>query len=325
MVNLPRFLARRLVQAVLTLLIIVVLLFLLLHSAPGDVVDVLAGEAGTASPEYLTQLRAQFGLDQPVLVQLYRYVLRVLSFDLGYSFRTSQPVSALILARIPATLLLLGISITTAIGAGVVLGVTAARHVNRPLDNAISLLALVFYATPIFWIALMMIVLFSVQLGWFPTGGMMTLGAPMPPLARAFDVARHAAMPSAALSLFYVAIYTRLMRASMLEVQGADYVRTAQAKGLASSTVAWQHVFRNALLPIVTMAGLQIGSIIGGAVLIETVFAWPGLGRLASEAVFQRDFNLLMGILIISSILVLVMNILVDVVYALIDPRISLS
>lgn len=325
MVNLPRFLARRLVQAVLTLLIIVVLLFLLLHSAPGDVVDVLAGEAGTASPEYLAQLRAQFGLDQPVLVQLYRYVLRVLSFDLGYSFRTSQPVSALILARIPATLLLLGISITTAIGAGVVLGVTAARHVNRPLDNAISLLALVFYATPIFWIALMMIVLFSVQLGWFPTGGMMTLGAPMPPLARALDVARHAAMPSAALSLFYVAIYTRLMRASMLEVQGADYVRTAQAKGLASSTVAWRHVFRNALLPIVTMAGLQIGSIIGGAVLIETVFAWPGLGRLASEAVFQRDFNLLMGILIISSILVLVMNILVDVVYALIDPRISLS
>ena len=132
-------------------------------------------------------------------------------------------------------------------------------------------------------------------------------------------------MPSAALSLFYVAIYTRLMRASMLEVQSSDYVRTAQAKGLSDGTVAWRHVFRNALLPIVTMVGLQVGSLIGGAVLIETVFAWPGLGRLASEAIFQRDFNLLMGVLVISCVLVLVMNIVVDIVYALVDPRIILS
>lgn len=312
-------------QSVLTMLVIIVLLFVLLHSAPGDVVDVLAGEAGAATPEYLAQLRQQLGLDRPLIIQLYKYALNILSFDLGVSLRTNQPVFQLILERLPPTFLLLGISITTAVGAGILLGVTAARNVNRPIDNAISLAALLFYATPIFWIALMMIVLFSVQLGWFPTGGMTTLGARLSHWERILDVARHAVMPSAALSLFYIAIYTRLMRASMLEVQNSDYVRTAQAKGLSDGTVAWRHVFRNALLPIVTMVGLQVGSIIGGAVLIETVFAWPGLGRLASEAIFQRDFNLLMGVLVISCVLVLVMNIVVDVVYALVDPRITLS
>ncbi len=312
-------------QSVLTMLVIISLLFVLLHSAPGDVVDVLAGEAGAATPEYLAQLRQQLGLDQPLIVQFYKYALNILSFDLGVSLRTNQPVFQLILERLPPTLLLLGISITTAVGAGILLGVTAARNVNRPIDNVISLAALLFYATPIFWIALMMIVLFSVQLGWFPTGGMITLGARLSTWERILDVARHAVMPSAALSLFYVAIYTRLMRASMLEVQNSDYVRTAQAKGLSDGSVAWRHVFRNALLPIVTMVGLQVGSIIGGAVLIETVFAWPGLGRLASEAIFQRDFNLLMGVLVMSCVLVLVMNIVVDIVYALVDPRITLS
>lgn len=312
-------------QSVLTMLVIISLLFVLLHSAPGDVVDVLAGEAGAATPEYLAQLRQQLGLDQPLFVQFYKYALNILSFDLGMSLRTNQPVFQLILERLPPTLLLLGISITTAVGAGILLGVTAARNVNRPIDNVISLAALLFYATPIFWIALMMIVLFSVQLGWFPTGGMITLGARLSTWERILDVARHAVMPSAALSLFYVAIYTRLMRASMLEVQNSDYVRTAQAKGLSGSSVAWRHVFRNALLPIVTMVGLQVGSIIGGAVLIETVFAWPGLGRLASEAIFQRDFNLLMGVLVMSCVLVLVMNIVVDIAYALVDPRITLS
>ncbi|WP_336813375.1 ABC transporter permease [Bosea sp. MMO-172] len=321
----PRFVARRLMQSVLTMLVIISLLFVLLHSAPGDVVDVLAGEAGAATPEYLAQLRQQLGLDQPLIVQFYKYALNILSFDLGVSLRTNQPVFQLILERLPPTLLLLGISITTAVGAGILLGVTAARNVNRPIDNVISLAALLFYATPIFWIALMMIVLFSVQLGWFPTGGMITLGARLSTWERILDVARHAVMPSAALSLFYVAIYTRLMRASMLEVQNSDYVRTAQAKGLSDGSVAWRHVFRNALLPIVTMVGLQVGSIIGGAVLIETVFAWPGLGRLASEAIFQRDFNLLMGVLVMSCVLVLVMNIVVDIVYALVDPRITLS
>jgi peptide/nickel transport system permease protein len=318
------FVLRRLAQVVPTVLIIVVLNFLILHLAPGDVVDVLAGEAGAANPEYVAELRRRFGLDQPVVVQLGRYLMNTLTLDLGYSFRHNVPVLQLILGRLPATLLLMAISIGAAITLGVVLGVTASRFVNRPMDGAIAVFALLCYATPTFWIGLMMIVLFSVKLAWLPTGGMMTLGADLGFWALVGDIARHAILPGSALALFYVAIYTRLMRAAMLEIYGQDYVRTAFAKGLTDRRVAYKHVLRNALLPIVTMAGLQIGSILGGSVLVETVFAWPGLGRLAYEAVFQRDFNLLLGILIMSSLLVIAVNITVDLVYGWLDPRIEM-
>lgn len=318
------FVLRRLAQVVPTVLIIVVLNFLILHAAPGDVVDVLAGEAGAANPEYIAELRRRFGLDQPLIVQLGRYLLNTLTLDLGYSFRHNVPVLQLILGRLPATLLLMALSIATAISLGVVLGVTAARFVNRPVDGTIAVFALLCYATPTFWIGLMMIVLFSVKLAWLPTGGMMTLGADLSGLALVADIARHAILPASALALFYVAIYTRLMRAAMLEIYGQDYVRTAFAKGLTDRRVAYKHVLRNALLPIVTMAGLQIGSILGGSVLVETVFAWPGLGRLAYEAVFQRDFNLLLGVLIMSSMLVIVVNITVDLIYGWLDPRIEM-
>jgi peptide/nickel transport system permease protein len=318
------FVLRRLAQVVPTVLIIVVLNFLILHAAPGDVVDVLAGEAGAANPEYIADLRRRFGLDQPVLVQLGRYLLNTVTLDLGYSFRHNMPVLQLILGRLPATLLLMAISITAAITLGVVLGVTAARFVNRPVDGTIAVFALLCYATPTFWIGLMMIVLFSVKLAWLPTGGMMTLGADLGFWGQVADIARHAVLPASALALFYVAIYTRLMRAAMLEIYGQDYVRTAFAKGLTDRRVAYKHVLRNALLPIVTMAGLQIGSILGGSVLVETVFAWPGLGRLAYEAVFQRDFNLLLGVLIMSSVLVIAVNITVDLLYAWLDPRIEM-
>ena len=319
-----RFLLRRLIQVAPTVLLILIINFTVLHAAPGDVVDVLAGEAGSASPEYVAELRARFGLDEALPIQLGRYVLNTLTLDLGFSPRYGVKVSTLILGRLPSTLLLMGISLTFAFIAGVTLGVTAARNVNRPADGAISLLALLCYATPTFWIGLMMIVLFSVRLQWLPTGGMTDLSAGHGGLALAWDVARHAVLPATALSLFYVAIYTRLMRASMLETYGADYVRTARAKGLTEGKVAVRHVLRNALLPIVTVAGLQVGSVLGGAVLVETVFAWPGLGRLAYEAVFQRDFNLLMGILVVSSMLVIAVNIAVDLLYAVIDPRIEL-
>jgi peptide/nickel transport system permease protein len=322
--RLARFLGRRLVQVVPTVLIILVINFVVLHSAPGDVVDILAGEAGSATPEYIVELRQRFGLDQPMLVQLGRYLLNAVTLDLGYSFRHQVPVTTLILGRLPATLLLMGIAIGIAILLGVVLGVTAARNVNRPADGVVSLLALLCYATPTFWIGLMMIVLFSVKLGWLPTGGMMMLEQDLGGLALALDIGRHAVLPATALALFYVAIYTRLMRASMLEVYGMDYVRTARAKGLTESRVAWGHVLRNAMLPIVTVAGLQVGSILGGAVLVETVFAWPGLGRLAYEAVFQRDFNLLLGVLLICSVLVIAVNIAVDLLYAWLDPRIEI-
>ena len=317
------FVCKRALQGVLILVAIVLLNFVLLHLAPGDAVDVLAGEAGAASPEYIAGLRKQYGLDQPLLVQMSRYLWNVARFDLGFSFRNNAPVLDLIVDRLPATLLLMAVSITLAISFGVALGVTAARYVNRPLDSVISVVALFAYATPIFWAGLMMIVVFTVKLGWLPGNGMETIGEDLSGLARIWDIARHTVMPALALSLFYMAIYARLMRASMLEVFGEDYIRTAFAKGLSERRIAYTHVFRNALLPTVTMAGVQIGSLLGGSVLVESVFGWPGLGRLAYDSVIRRDHNLLLGLLLMSSALVIVVNVLVDALYAVLDPRID--
>ena len=207
-------------------------------------------------------------------------------------------------------------------------------RVNLLVCSAIAVLVLLSYATPTFWIGLMLIVLFSVKLGWLPTGGMMTIGAGLSGLGRGLDVAHHLILPAASLSLFYAAIYSRLMRASMLEVAGQDYVRTARAKGLSEGTVVYRHALRNAMIPVITVrnallplvpvVGVQVGSLLGGSVLVESVFGWPGLGRLAFEAVQQRDYNLLLGILLMSSMLVIAVNLVIDLLYAVLDPRIEL-
>jgi peptide/nickel transport system permease protein len=319
------FLLRRIVKAIPILLAIAVCNFVLLKMAPGDAADVLAGEAGSATPEYLASLKAQFGLDQPTWLQLARYVGRLLTFDLGYSFRNQTGVATLILDRMPATLLLMVGALSLAFLMGAVLGILASRHVNGWLDNLISVVALLFYATPIFLIGLAMIVLFAVHLGWLPTGGFRTTGSASTGFAALRDIAAHLVMPLVTLSLFFLAIYARLMRASMLEVFNQDYVTTARAKGLGEARITVKHVLRNALMPMVTMLGLQVGTLLGGSVLVETVFAWPGVGRLAFEAVLARDLNLLLGILLICSLIVITANILVDLAYSWLDPRIELA
>jgi peptide/nickel transport system permease protein len=189
----------------------------------------------------------------------------------------------------------------------------------------ISVLALLAYATPLFWLGLMLIVLATLKLGLLPAGGMSTIGATQSPLVHALDVLRHLILPATTLALFYMATYTRLMRASMLEILSSDYVRTAHAKGLSSARVLYGHALRNAILPMVTVLGVQVGSLMGGAVVVEVVFAWPGLGRLAFEAIFQRDLNLLLGILLLSSSLVIAVNLAVDLLYTRLDPRIALE
>jgi peptide/nickel transport system permease protein len=319
-----RVVGHRLLKSVPVILGIALVNFILLNMAPGDAADVMAGEAGAATPEYVAQLKAQFGLDQPVWMQFLHYLGRLAQFDLGFSFRHNQSVLSLIVDRLPATLLLMVTSIGLAFLAGSALGVLASRHVNRWLDGLISIAALLAYATPIFWIGLMLVVLFSVQLGWLPSSGMESVGAGLAGLDRARDIAAHLAMPAVALSLFFTALYTRLMRASMLEVFNQDYVTTARAKGLGEGTIVRRHVLRNAMIPMVTMLGLQVGTLLGGSVLVETVFAWPGLGRLGFEAVLQRDLNMLLGILLLCSVLVVIVNILVDFAYAWLDPRIEL-
>ena len=319
-----RYVVRRLALAIPTILTIVVLNFALVHLAPGDAADVLAGEAGSATPEYMAQLRQTFGLDQPLHVQLAVYLERVVTLDLGYSFRHNMSVSELIVTRLGPTLLLMLTVLALSVGLGVVLGAVAARNLNRWRDNVISILAVLAYATPVFWAGLMLIVVFSVKLGWFPVSGMEEVAAFHEGWARVADIARHLVLPALTLTLFYLALYTRLMRASVLDQYSMDYVVTARAKGLTERQVARRHVLRNAMLPVLTMAGVQIGALLGGAVVVETVFAWPGLGFLAYESLFARDINLLLGIFFISGCLVVAVNLAVDLLYSLLDPRIEL-
>ena len=318
------YVGRRLALAIPTLLTIVLLNFALLQLAPGDAADVLAGEAGSATPEYMAQLRQKFGLDQPVHVQLVVYLRQMLTLDLGYSFRHGAPVSHLILTRLGPTLLLMVSVFVLAVTFGVLLGSIAARNLNRWKDGLISMLAVLAYATPVFWAGLMLIVIFSIRLGWFPTSGYEEVAAFKEGWAHVVDVAHHLVLPAITLTLFYLALYTRLMRASVLDQYTMDYVVTARAKGLSERQIARRHVLRNAALPVLTMAGVQVGALLGGAVVVETVFAWPGLGLLAYESLFARDINLLLGIFFISACLVVVVNLAVDLLYTLLDPRIEL-
>ena len=319
-----RLVGQRLLKAVPLILAIVICNFVLLKLAPGDAAEVLAGEAAAGTVEYLAELRARFGLDQPVYMQLWHYIVKLATLDLGFSFRHNQTVLSLILDRLPATLLLMLSGMGLAVVIGATLGVLASQRVNQLRDNIISVFAILAFSVPVFWLGLMLIVVFSVNLGWFPAGGMETMASGKHGVLRLLDILRHMVMPVTTLGLFYVALYTRVMRASMLEVFNQDYVTTARAKGLSERRITFRHVFRNALLPMVTLVGVQFGTLLGGSVLVETVFSWPGLGRLAFEAVFQRDINLLLGVLLMCSVLVVLSNILVDVMYSQLDPRIRI-
>lgn len=319
------FLAGRLLQGVPVILLIATCNFFLLHLAPGDPASVLAGEAGAATEEYMRQLRAQFDLDRPLIVQYLAYLSSLLRLDLSYSFRYGATNLSLIAGRLSATLVLMVAAVTISIAFGIGLGLVAAVRRGTAAAAAILLVAIVAYAAPLFWLSLMAIVLFAIKLDVVPTSGMVTVGAGYTGLRYGLDVAHHVILPAACLSLFYIALYTRLMRTAVLEALGQQYVATARAKGVAPRRILLRHVLRNAILPVVTMAGVQIGGILGGSVIVESVFGWPGLGLLAFDALFARDLNLLLGILLFSSIVVVVANIAVDLVYAMIDPRIVIG
>ena len=320
-----RFILSRLLKAAIILICIVVLNFLLIHLAPGDPATVMAGESGETDAVFLEQLRHRFGLDQPLVVQLWIYVSGVAQFDLGYSYRQQLPVAELIWDRLPATLLLSGTAFVISLGLGVLLGAVAAARQGRWTDSFISTFALLFYATPLFWLALMGVLLFSVQLGWMPGFGFETPGSGLSGIDRVLDILHHLILPAATLGLFFMAVYVRMTRASMLEVSRLDHVKTARAKGLRPGVIQRRHVLRNALLPVVTLAGLQAGQLVSGAIMIETVFAWPGVGRLMFEALTQRDYNLLLGVFVISSAMVLLFNLITDLLYRVVDPRIRVA
>ncbi|MEY8829585.1 ABC transporter permease [Sedimentitalea sp. XS_ASV28] len=320
-----KFILGRLVKAVFILLAILIFNFLLIHAAPGDPAAVMAGEAGAADEKFLADLRERFGLDQPLYVQLWTYLKGAVQFDLGFSYRQQMPVSQLIADRLPATLLLTGVAFVLSLVLGVIAGVAASARQGSWGDTIISTLALLFYATPLFWVALMAALVFSVWLEWLPGFGYSTIGANYTGFAHAMDVAKHLVLPATTLGLFFMAIYMRMTRASMLEVSRLDFVKTARAKGLKRGVIQRRHILRNALLPVITLAGLQAGQIFGGAILTETVFAWPGIGRLMFEAINQRDYAVILGVFYISGAMVLLFNLITDVVYVIVDPRIRLT
>ena len=323
--KLPGFLLRRGVKAAVVVLAIVICNFLLVHAAPGDPASVIAGQSGAADAVFLEQLRRQFGLDQPLYVQLWIYLKSVLTLDLGFSHRQQAPVAQLVLERLPATLLLTGAAFAFALAAGVTLGALAAQRVGRWADSVITVVALTFYATPLFWVGLMLVLVFSVWLEWLPSFGMSSVGVEMHGLEVVWDVAQHLLLPALTLGLFYLAVYARLTRATMLEVADQDFVKTARAKGVPEGRILRAHVLRNALLPVITFAGIQAGQLLGGSILVETVFAWPGIGRLAFEALLARDYPVLLGVFFCTSVMVVLFNLLTDMLYAIIDPRVEVA
>jgi len=316
-------LVSRLAQGLTLVLAVVVLNFVLVHAAPGDPVETIAGASGGMDEKLQAELRAQYGLDRPLPVQLGIYLGKVLRGDLGYSYFFNLPVSGLIAERVPATLALVLTAVLAAFVMGTTLGVLSSRKPNGWLSQTINVLSLVGFAAPVFWLGMLLVILLASVFPVFPVSGMRGIASDGRGLRDVLDVLHHLVLPAFTLGLVYLAQYSRLSRAAMLDVLGADYIRTARAKGLSERVVLYKHALRNAVLPVVTVLGLQFGNVLAGAIVVETVFNWPGLGRLAYESVLRRDYPTILGVLLFSSVVVVVMNQLTDLCYRLIDPRIK--
>jgi ABC-type dipeptide/oligopeptide/nickel transport system permease component len=315
------YLATRLAQLLPILLVILVLNFIIIHLAPGDPSLYLIGDA-PVSEEFVAEVRARMGLDEPMWYQLWLYLAGVAQGDLGYSFISRAPVSEVILARLPATLLLMGTQYVIAIGAGIVLGAVSARWRGGALDTGVTLFSVIGYAMPVFWLGQILMLIFALQLRWLPAQGMLSLRYDLTPWQYTLDLAQHLILPAVTLAFFNLALIVRLTRANMLQILRLEYVMFARSKGLSESVVLFRHALKNAVLPVVTIIGLNVKTLVAGAVLTETVFAWPGLGRLTYDAIYARDYPVLMGMFVLIGILVVVGNLVTDLIYAWLDPRI---
>ncbi len=313
----------RIGYGLLLLLAVLVLNFTLISIAPGDIADSIAGDMGGADAEVIEEIRERYGLNEPFYVQLWKYMSGVFRFDLGYSYFFNVPVTEIVLERLPATLLLVVSAQVLAIVSGTFLGVLAAKNPRGILNAVVTFLALFGFAAPVFWTGILLIIAFVSVIPIFPVGGMRDVTVEGGFFVQTLDLLYHLVLPMVTLASIYLALYSRLARASMQEVLGADYVRTARAKGVPERTVLYKHALKNALGPVITVAGLQFASVISGAVVVETVFSWPGLGTLALQSILARDTPTIMGILFFSSLVVIVFNILTDIALRLVDPRIK--
>jgi ABC-type dipeptide/oligopeptide/nickel transport system permease component len=301
-----QYIIRRLLLTIPVIIGVSIIVFGLIRLLPGDPAQALAGVQAT--PEYVEQVRERYGLDEPIHIQYWSFVTSMLQGDLGQSTFSRRPVTTELAERFPRTFLLASVSLFIATLVGVSAGIVSATRRNSLFDNASMLFALVGVAAPVFWLALMLQLLFAVQLGWLPATGMGSI--------------RHIILPSITLGLASAALMARITRSSMLDVLSQDYITTARAKGLADRVVIYKHALKNALIPVVTVLGLQFGILLGGAVLTETVFAWPGVGRLLVESILRRDYPVVQGTVMLLAFLFVIINLVVDIIYAFLDPRI---
>ncbi len=304
------------------LLAVIILNFGMMHLAPGDVADSISQSMGGADEEVLNEIRATYGLDKPFIVQLGSYIGKVIRFDLGYSFFYTQPVSQLIFQKLPATLLLVLTAQFVALIVGVFLGVYSAQRPNGLSSHFVSFFALFGYSAPVFWSGLLLLIGFSLHIQWFPVAGMRDVTIEGNFLEEAIDIIRHMVLPVITLASIFLALYSRLSRATMMEVLGSDYIRTAKSKGLTDREIIYKHALKNSLSPVITLAGLQFSAVVSGAILVESVFSWPGLGTLAFESIIARDTPTILGILFFSALVVIVGNLLTDLALRLVDPRV---
>lgn len=302
---------------------VLVLNFFLIRLAPGDPVQFLIGEMGGASEQFIRDVRQSYGLDRPLIEQLGVYLAKAARGDLGHSLYYNSPVLDLFLDRAGPTILLIATATVLSLFAGTTLGVLASRNPNGMFSAVVTVLSLVGYSAPVFWTALLLVMIFAAAIPILPVQGMVDLTAASNGFERALDIAHHLVLPAVSLSIIYMAQYSRLTRASMLEVLGSDYVRSARAKGVSEFMVVFKHALRNALLPVITITGLHFGNLLSGAILVETVFNWPGLGTLAYNSILRRDYPTILGLLFFSAIMVVVANIVTDLCYAWADPRIK--
>jgi peptide/nickel transport system permease protein len=304
-------------QAVLLLFLVSLATFTLVRLAPGDPSAFAYGSS--ASAEDVAHFRARWGLDAPIHLQYLRWLSNAAGGDLGRSYQDGRPVLAVVAERIPASLLLALTALVVATLLGVGLGVFAAGHHFSPWDRAVTLLATLCYSTPAFWLGIVLILLFSVKLGWLPSGGIRSPAAPFD----FGDLLRHLALPATALAVRDVGRFARITRSSMLEVLSQDYLRTATAKGLTARTIALRHTLRNALLPVITLLGMSVPGLLSGSVIVETVFGWPGMGRLAIESALQRNYPVIMGEVLVVAAMAVLGSLLADIAYSLADPRLG--
>ena len=314
---------QRLLLGLLLVVAVIVLNFLLLQAAPGDVVDAMLAEAGGGDPALAAKLRESYGLDQPVYIQLVKYLGRVLAGDLGYSFYYDETVTDLILGHLPTTLLLTLSALVLAMIIGTLFGVYSALRPRGVFSHFVTVFSLFGYATPVFWLGMIILLVFALHLPWFPAYGIRSIPEPELFLDRVLDIINHLVLPTFTLAILYLASYSRISRASMLDVLGADYIRTARTKGLSEFKVVFKHALKNAALPVVTLAGLQLGQVFSGAVLVETVFSLPGVGPLLYESIVRRDYPVILGVLFGAATTTIVANIITDLLYKRMDPRIE--